>query len=68
MSIDRSLKSGGGMGRHRNVLTRAERVAQLSAKGEFSMEDGDPLGIRKVSNRKIVTGKSSKKKKTEEEK
>ena len=67
MSMDPSLKSGGGMGRHRNVLTRAERVAYLADKGEFSMDDGNPVGLRKVANRKIVTGKTKKKKGAEEE-
>jgi small basic protein (TIGR04137 family) len=67
MSLDSSLKSGGGLSRHRNVLTRAERVAQLAQKGEFDMEKDNPLGIRKVGNRKLVTGKSSKKKKDAEE-
>ena len=62
MSMDRSLKSGGGLSKHRNVLTRAERISKLAAKGDFSMEEGDPLGLPKVANRKIVAaGKSAKK-------
>ncbi len=62
MSIDRSLKTGGGLAKHRNVLKRAERVAKLSAKGGFDLEHGDPLGLPKVANRKITTGgKASKK-------
>ena len=62
MSMDRSLKSGGGLLKHRNVLTRAERISKLAAKGDFSMEEGDPLGLPKVANRKVVTaGKSAKK-------
>lgn len=61
MSLDASLKSGGSLSRHRNVLTRAERVAQLTKKGEFDLESDNPLGIRKVANRKLVTGKSAKK-------
>ena len=67
MSLDASLKSGGGLSRHRNVLTRAERVAHLADKGEFDMSDDSPLGIRKVGNRKLVTGKSAKKAKKDEE-
>ncbi|MEM6855449.1 MAG: small basic protein [Planctomycetota bacterium] len=66
MSLDASLKSGGGLSRHRNVLTRAERVAKLAEAGEFDQENDNPLGIRKVGNRKLVTGKSSKKKKEAE--
>ena len=67
MSLDASLKSGGGLSRHRNVLTRAERIAKLVENGEFDTEKGNPLGIRKVGNRKLVTGKSAKKAKKEAE-
>lgn len=69
MSIDSSLKSGGGLERHRNVLTRAERIAKLADNGKFDTDSDDPLGLPKVGNRKIVT--AGKKKKTpgaEEEK
>lgn len=66
MSLDASLKSGGGLARHRNVLTRAERVAKLAAGGEFNMDSDNPLGLRKVANRKLVTGKSAKKTKKDE--
>ena len=63
MSLDSSLKSGGGLSRHRNVLTRAERVARLVKSDGFDTEKDNPLGIRKVGNRKLVTGKTTKKKK-----
>ena len=70
MSLDSSLKSGGGLSRHRNVLTRAERLERLVKTDGFDLKSGNPLGIRKVGNRKLVTGKTTKKKKdaTEEEK
>ena len=67
MSLDSSLKVGGGLSKHRNVLTRAERVAKLAELGEFDMEKDNPLGIRKVGNRKIVTGGKKKEKKEEGE-
>lgn len=67
MSIDSSLKTGGGLSRHRNVLTRAERVAKLAGEGKFDQESGDPLGIPKVGNRKLVTGGKKKKEEKEEE-
>ncbi len=60
MSLDRSLKSGGGLARHRNVLSRPERIEKLAAKGQFDKETGVPLGLPKVGNRKVVTGGSSK--------
>jgi small basic protein (TIGR04137 family) len=66
MSLDSSLKIGGGLAGHRNVLTRAERVAKLAQNGEFDLESGDPMGLRKVSNRKVVAGKKKKKKDAEE--
>lgn len=56
MSLDRSLKTAGGMARHRNVLTRPERIAKLQGQKKFDMSTGDPLGLPKVGNRKIVTG------------
>ncbi len=62
MSIDRSLKTGSGLSRHRNVLTRTERIARLADQGTFDMDKDSPIGLPKVANRKIVTAKSSKKK------
>lgn len=52
MSIDTSLKFKGGISAHRNVLTRAERIAKLSAAGKFDNKAGKPLGLVKVGNRK----------------
>jgi len=62
MSIDRSLKTAGNLVKHRNVLTRAERIEKLLDDERFSMNDGNPIGLPKVANRKVVTGgKTSKK-------
>ncbi len=56
MSIDRSLKLKGALARHRNVLTRAERVERL--KEEERWAEGDNLlGLPKVANRKVSVGK-----------
>ncbi len=67
MSIDSSLKiGGGGISKHRNVLTRTERVARLISEGGFDMSESNPIGLPKVGNRKVVTGGKTKKKKTEE--
>ena len=62
MSIHSSLNIGGGLTRHRNVLTRAERVAKLQENGKFDMGQGDPLGLPKVGSRKVVAGGKAKKK------
>lgn len=67
MSIDRSLKTAGNLARHRNVLTRDERIAKLAERGEFDAKTDDPIGLPKVGNRKVVTGGKTKKKKTTEE-
>ena len=51
MSIDRSLKVKGALRRHRNVLSREERIKVL--KTEERWEDGDKVtGLPKVAHRK----------------
>ena len=67
MSLDSSLKIGGGLAGHRNVLTRAERITKLKELGEFDKEDATALGLRKVGNRKVVAGGKTKKKKADDE-
>ena len=63
MSIDRSLKIKGALSRHRNVLSRGERLERLKAEDRW--EEGDDVtGLPKVSHRKIQAGG---KKKDEEE-
>ena len=65
MSLDPSLKTKGALARHRNVLTRAERVEILQ--DEEKWEQGDPLlGLPKVSNRKASIGKKDAKKEAAE--
>ncbi len=59
MSIHSSLKMGAGLGKHRNVLTKIERLEQLKADGKWS--DGDSLlGIPKVRSIKVVLKKKKK--------
>jgi small basic protein (TIGR04137 family) len=56
MSMDRSLRLKGALARHRNVLSRAERVERL--KEEERWAEGDTLlGLPKVANRKVSVGK-----------
>jgi small basic protein (TIGR04137 family) len=58
MSIDPSLKLKNALVRHRNVLTRAERIDVL--KDEERWNEGDPvLGLPKVAHRKSTAGKKS---------
>jgi small basic protein (TIGR04137 family) len=64
MSIDRSLKTGGRLSRHRNVLTRAERLAKLADQEKW--EQGKSVfGLPKVANRNVKVGKKAKKKEEE---
>ena len=59
MSVDRSLKIRGALTRHRNVLTRAERIEKL--KEEEKWNEGDSLlGLPKVAHRKGHAGRKSK--------
>jgi len=59
MSIDRSLKIRGALTRHRNVPTRAERIAQLKEEERWSEEDS-VLGLPKVAHRKSHAGRKGK--------
>jgi small basic protein (TIGR04137 family) len=61
MSLDASLKTGGGLSRHRNVLTRAERLAKLQD-AESWEESKSVFGLPKVANRNVKVGKKAKKK------
>jgi len=64
MSTDKSLKSKDTLGRHRNVLTRAERI-NVMKDGEIWKEDSSAFGLPKVSHRKVSVGKKDKVKKGE---
>jgi len=59
MSIDRSLKIRGALRRHRNVLTRAERIEKLKEEERWSEEDS-LLGLPKVAHRKSHAGRKEK--------
>ena len=59
MSIDPSLKNKGALSRHRNVLSRAERIEQLKEEERWSEEDS-LLGLPKVAHRKSRAGKKDK--------
>ena len=59
MSIDPSLKVKGSLTRHRNVLSRAERIELL--KDEERWSEGDSLlGLPKVAHRKSHAGRKAK--------
>lgn len=60
MSVDRSLKVKGSLTRHRNVLTRTERIKILKDAERFHDGD-DPYGLPKVAHRKAAVGGKEKK-------
>ena len=64
MSIDRSLKIKGALSRHRNVLTRAERIEQLKEEERWS-EEKSLLGLPKVAHRKSHAGRKAAKQEAE---
>lgn len=59
MSLDRSLKSANALIRHRNVLTRAERLDKLTEEEKWN-ESKSPLGLPKVGHRKQTLAKAAK--------
>lgn len=60
MSIDRSLKVKSALKRHRNVLSRGERIEVL--KSEERWQEGEDItGLPKVAHRKAGTGKKTEK-------
>ena len=56
MSIDNSLRTRSSLERHRNVLTRPERVAQLQDQEQWD-PDQSVLGLPKIAHRKVKTSK-----------
>lgn len=62
MSLDRSLKSASSLTRHRNVLSRAERIARLTEQERWEKDQGSVFGLPKVANRNVKVGKKEKKK------
>jgi len=56
MSMDKGLKAASALVRHRNVLSRDERIEALKEEERFA--DGQSvLGLPKVANRKVAIKK-----------
>jgi small basic protein (TIGR04137 family) len=55
MSMDKSLKKGGGLTRARNVLTRAERLAALQIDERWTPEQG-VFNLPKTKFRQLPPG------------
>jgi len=56
MSLHKSLRSHGALARHRNVLTRAERIEKLKELGKWA-DERDIFALPKVPHRKVTTRK-----------
>ena len=59
MSLDRSLKGANALVRHRNVLTRGERLDKLKEEEKWN-ESKSPFGLPKVAHRKMALAKAEK--------
>jgi small basic protein (TIGR04137 family) len=59
MSLDRSLKGANALIRHRNVLTRAERLVRLTDEEKWN-DSKSVYGLPKVANRKQELAKAVK--------
>ena len=64
MSLDRSLKSANALIRHRNVLTRTERLEKLAEQEKWN-ESKSVFGLPKVAHRKMAEVKAVKEETTE---
>jgi small basic protein (TIGR04137 family) len=58
MSIDRSLKIKGALERHRNVLSRDERIEKLKEEERWD-EQQSLFGLPKVAHRKSHAGRKA---------
>jgi small basic protein (TIGR04137 family) len=56
MSLDRSLRTGGNLSQHRNVLKRNERIDRLKETTGYSPDKKSVLGLQKTANRKTKVG------------
>jgi small basic protein (TIGR04137 family) len=62
MSVHKSLRTGGSLTKHRNVLTRSERIKFLEEGGEWREGQHNVLGLRKVKSIKVAAKKKAAKK------
>lgn len=61
MTMDRTLKTHGGLAKTRSVLRRDERIARLIDEGKFDPEEDSPLGLPKTKVRHSKAGTKTKK-------
>lgn len=61
MTMDRSLKSRGGLKGNRSVLTRAERITKMVEEDRFDPESDSPYGLPKMRVQVTRAGSKAKK-------
>ena len=61
MSIHKSLKGAGALSKHRNVLTRLERIGKLETDELWTEEKNSMFNLPKVISRKLIGKKKAKK-------
>jgi small basic protein (TIGR04137 family) len=61
MTMDRTLKSHGGVAGTRSVLSRTQRIARLIDEGKFDPAANSPLGLPKVRVKHSKAGTKTKK-------
>lgn len=67
MSIHSSFRTSGSAAKHRNVLSRLERLEKLEDAGRWNSADEGLFGMPKVRSIKVAMKKKKKKKDEEEE-
>ncbi|HLX62769.1 MAG TPA: small basic protein [Planctomycetota bacterium] len=66
MSVHKSLRTGGSLTKHRNVLKRSERIKILEDGGGWREGQNSVLGLRKVKSIKVAAKKKAAKKEAAE--
>ena len=61
MSIHSSFRSSGSAAKHRNVLTRLERLEKLESAGRWNTAEQGLFGLPKVRSIKVAMKKKKKK-------
>ncbi|HEY3325028.1 MAG TPA: small basic protein [Planctomycetota bacterium] len=61
MSVHKSLRTGGSLSKHRNVLKRSERIKILEDQGRWREGQNSVLGLTKVKSIKVAAKKKAKK-------
>ena len=59
MSVHKSLRTGGSLAKHRNVLKRGERIKILEDNATWREGQNSVLGLRKVKSIKVAAKKKA---------